>query len=101
MKQNTNQLLVSAAVAGILGVSSALLSGTSAMADDDTSASGHCVGANACKGKGGCAQPGQNECAGKNGCKGKSFVEKTKAECDKLSKKTKKVHFEAMKKNEE
>lgn len=94
MKKIKGQFLLNAAVAGILGASSALVVSSPALADDDASTKGHCVGANACKGKSGCAQTGQNDCAGKNGCKGKGYVEKTKAECDKMAKKNKKVHFE-------
>lgn len=45
---------------------------------------GHCVGANACKGQGGC-KSASNACKGQNGCKGQGFVELTKAECDKMS----------------
>ena len=44
---------------------------------------GHCVGANACKGKSAC-KTASNECAGLNACKGKGYLEMTKAECDKV-----------------
>lgn len=87
----TNPFLLKAAIAGL--VSAAALVTVPAYAAGD-SEKGHCVGANACKGKGGCKQVGQNECAGKNGCKGKGFVEKTKAECDKLAKKNPSIRFE-------
>jgi hypothetical protein len=41
-----------------------------------------CVGANECKGKGGC-KSAMNDCKGKNACKGKGFVEtKDAKECD-------------------
>lgn len=89
-----SQFLMRAAVAGIIGASTIGLSSTAAAADD-VSAKGHCVGANACKGQGGCKQEGNNECAGKNGCGGKGFLEKTKAECDALAKKNKKIYFQA------
>ena len=46
-------------------------------------AKGHCVGANACKGKGACKTAG-NACAGQNACKGKGMSEMTKAECEKI-----------------
>ncbi len=46
-------------------------------------AKGHCVGANACKGKGAC-KSASNACAGQNACKGKSFTEMTKDECAKV-----------------
>ena len=40
-----------------------------------------CVGANECKGKGGC-KSAMNDCKGKNACKGKGFVEtKDEKEC--------------------
>ncbi len=44
---------------------------------------GHCVGANACKGKSAC-KTAANDCAGKNACKGKGFLSMTKAECDEI-----------------
>ena len=41
-----------------------------------------CVGANECKGKGGC-KSAMNDCKGKNACKGKGFVEtKDAKECE-------------------
>jgi uncharacterized membrane protein len=46
-------------------------------------AKGHCVGGNACKGKGAC-KGASNACAGQNACKGKSFTETTKDECAKI-----------------
>lgn len=45
---------------------------------------GHCMGANACKGQGGC-KTANNACKGQNGCKGTGFMEMTKAECDKAA----------------
>lgn len=91
-KNNQNRLLVNAALAGIIAAS--LGAASNAFAEDKPTDKGHCVGANACKGKGGCAQEGMNSCKGKNGCKGKGFVEKTRAECEKLAKKDKSVKFE-------
>lgn len=96
MTKNKSRFLIRAAVAGIIGASTFGLSST-ALAADDASAKGHCIGANSCKGKGGCKQEGKNECAGKNGCGGKGFLEKTKAECDALAKKNKKIVFQAAK----
>lgn len=96
MSNNKSQFLIRAAIAGIIGASTIGLSSI-ALAADDAGAKGHCVGANSCKGKGGCKQEGKNECAGKNGCGGKGFLEKTKAECDALAKKNKKIHFEISK----
>jgi uncharacterized membrane protein len=89
MKKN----LLGAAVAGILGASMVAASST-ALAADQAGEKGRCVGANACKGKGACAVKGQNDCAGKNSCKGKAFTMMTKAECDALAAKNKKIHFE-------
>jgi len=92
-----SNLFLSAAVVGLLCAGTAQVSlANDAMVAGNTK--GHCVGANACKGHGGCKQEGKNECGGKNGCKGKGFVEKTKAECDALSMKDKSVKFEMAKK---
>lgn len=71
-----------------LAATAALMMLTGAVAanaagDAAADAKGHCVGANACKGKSGC-KTATNECAGQNSCKGKGFLEKTKAECDKI-----------------
>ena len=46
-------------------------------------AKGHCVGANACKGKGAC-KSASNDCKGHNACKGKGFLVMTKSACDKI-----------------
>lgn len=97
MKANKNSVVLGAALAGIFAASS-FITTASALAADKSVDKGHCVGANACKGKGGCAQEGANSCKGQNGCKGKGFVEKTKAQCDTLAKKDSTVHFEEAKK---
>lgn len=89
-----NNQLLNAALAGIIAAGTLGVSSI-ALAEGKPSDKGHCVGANACKGKGGCAQEGQNSCKGHNGCKGKGFVEKTRAECEMLAKKDKSVKFEA------
>ncbi len=44
---------------------------------------GHCVGANACKGKSAC-KTADNKCAGHNACKGKGFTVTTEEECAKI-----------------
>lgn len=88
-----NSILMKAAVAGLIGAAAMII--VPAHAEADAGAKGHCVGANACKGKTGCKQEGKNDCAGKNGCKGKGFVEKTKAQCDEIAKKNKNVSFES------
>jgi hypothetical protein len=51
------------------------------MAADE--AKGHCVGANACKGKSAC-KTATSACGGKNACKGQGFTEATAAECAKV-----------------
>lgn len=61
-----------------------LLSGTTAgsvSAANDVK--GHCIGANACAGKGAC-KGAKNECGGHNKCKGQGFLKMTKAECEAL-----------------
>lgn len=93
MKNHQNRLLVHAALAGIVAAASF---GTSvALAEDHGSEKGRCIGANSCKGKSACAQEGKNSCSGQNGCSGKGFLEKTKAECEKLAKKDPHVKFVA------
>ena len=44
---------------------------------------GHCMGANACKGKSDC-KTAKNDCGGLNACKGQGYLEMTKEECDKI-----------------
>ena len=46
-------------------------------------AKGHCMGANACKGKSDC-KTAKNDCSGSNACKGQRYLEMTKEECDKI-----------------
>lgn len=86
MKKN-NTVLLTAAVAGIMGAT--IATANIAQADD-----GHCMGANACKGKSAC-KTAKNDCAGKNGCKGSGFTASSKEDCDKMAKKNHKVKFEA------
>lgn len=87
-----NNVLVTAAIAGILG---AATFGAPALAADDAKAvKGKCIGANACKGKSACGTAA-NACHGQNACKGKGYLNTTKAECEKLMKKDPKVKFEA------
>lgn len=61
-------------------------------------AKGHCVGANACKGKSAC-KTAKNECNGHNACKGQGYTESTKAECETLMKDNKDIKFEEPKKS--
>lgn len=86
---NSNKLLVAAAMMGIIGAGMTASSTASAAAEK-----GHCMAANACKGKSAC-KTDASSCKGQNGCKGQGFTETTKAKCDKLAKKNKAVHFEA------
>ena len=67
-----------AAAAALLIAGTAISAPMQTAADD---AKGHCMGANACKGKSAC-KTADNACAGQNACKGKGFTEMTKAECD-------------------
>ena len=85
--------LMNAAVAGLLGAAVMTVVPAHA-ADGAADAKGHCVGANACKGKGGCKQA-SNDCKGQNACKGQSFLKTTQAKCDKMAKKNKAITFEA------
>jgi hypothetical protein len=68
-----------AAAAAALIISGALA--PAAQAADE--GKGHCVGANACKGKSDC-KTASNECKGQNACKGKGFLAMTKADCDQV-----------------
>lgn len=78
MKMNSKSGATLAATAAALLFSGAVVtSGVHAASD----AKGHCIGANACAGKGKC-KTAKNECGGKNKCKGQGFLEMTKAECD-------------------
>jgi hypothetical protein len=70
-----------AAAAAALLIAGTAVSAPMQVAVDD--AKGHCVGANACKGKSAC-KTATSECAGHNACKGKGFVEMTKEECEKV-----------------
>lgn len=78
MKMSSKSGAALAATAAALLMSGAVGVSTSMAAAD---AKGHCVGANACGGKGAC-KTAKNECKGHNKCKGQGFLEMTKAECD-------------------
>lgn len=75
----TSGAAIAAAAAALL-IAGTAISAPAFAAED---AKGHCMGANACKGKSAC-KTATNECAGQNACKGKGFVEMTKAECEKI-----------------
>ncbi|MEQ1717591.1 MAG: hypothetical protein ABL907_16705 [Hyphomicrobium sp.] len=77
MKMSPKSGAALAATAAALLFSGALVNAPVGAAD----AKGHCIGANACGGKGAC-KTAKNECGGKNKCKGQGFLEMTKAECD-------------------
>jgi hypothetical protein len=81
MKIDVNSGAAIAAAAAALLIAGTAISAPVQIAADD--AKGHCVGANACKGKSAC-KTATSECAGHNACKGKGFVEMTKEECDKV-----------------
>jgi uncharacterized membrane protein len=76
MKLNLRSGATIAITAAALIISGAPLIGA-AHAED---AKGHCQGANACKGKGGC-KTAKNDCKGHNGCKGQGWVSMTEDEC--------------------
>ena len=82
MKTNA-QLLLSAAVAGIVGAG--IVAGSPGQVRADTSdpdTAVKCYGINTCKGKGSCAILGFNTCKQQNSCKGKGFViKKDEAAC--------------------
>lgn len=71
---------IAAAAASLLLAGALGASANTQVADDPV---GHCMGANACKGKGAC-KTASNDCKGHNACKGKGFLEMTKSECEKI-----------------
>ena len=81
MKIDINSGAAIAAAAAALLIAGTAISAPVQFAADD--AMGHCVGANACKGKSAC-KSASNDCKGLNACKGKGFVEMTKADCAKV-----------------
>jgi hypothetical protein len=74
----TSGAAIAAAAAALLIAGTAISAPMQTAADD---AKGHCMGANACKGKSAC-KTADNACGGQNACKGKGFTEMTKEECD-------------------
>jgi len=83
MNKTTN-LLVGAAIAGILSAS-----GAGVLDAKPKQAKGECHGINGCKGQGDCGGKGYS-CAGQNSCKGKGWLSMTEKEC-----KDKKGEFKA------
>lgn len=81
MSNTKNKVLLSAAIAGIIGAGATAASSTLALAKDKADGKKvHCYGVNSCKGESAC-NTSQNSCKGMNSCKGKGFLEMTKAEC--------------------
>ncbi len=82
--KTSNKVLLSAAVAGLLGVG---LAGTSAAKDKDAKmkvkkvAVFPCYGVNSCKGKSACNTAGNNNCKGMNSCKGQGMLLMPKESC--------------------
>lgn len=85
MQKSRQQLLILAAIAGMVTASAAISQPAIAKGDAQV---GKCTGANACKGKSDCSTA-KNECAGQNSCKGQGFVKATAKACKKLAKKHK------------
>src|ERR1700753_1098899 len=84
--KNTSQILMTAAIAGILGASAGV---PTAMArTDEAGSKGRCMGANSCKGTSAC-KTAKNECSGQNGCKSQGFLEMSKEDCMKARKQAK------------
>lgn len=82
MKSTRSQLLLSAAVAGMIGAGAIVLATDSSLAASKSKETQvKCYGLNSCKGKGSCAIAGLNTCKGHNSCKGKGFSMMTKAQC--------------------
>ena len=69
-----------AAAAATLFVAAPLVANAGAH-EGGAEATGHCVGANSCKGTSACATA-NSSCKGQNSCKGQGFTVTTKAECD-------------------
>ncbi len=82
-----NSKLLTAAVAGLMGLSAlAAVAEDSAPAKTKTAkpnkdANVHCYGVNKCKAMGKCAQPGHG-CAGANSCKGQGWLPMPKSSCE-------------------
>ncbi len=66
--------LIAALAAGFFGAGAPLV----ASAAD--SATVHCQGVNACRGKSACSSA-SNGCSGQNGCKGKGWIELSEKDC--------------------
>jgi uncharacterized membrane protein len=78
MKPNSKNVLLAAAVAGLMMASHAVAADNNAKTGEQTKVK--CYGVNACKGHGACGGAGHG-CAGKNACKGQGFIETTPDDC--------------------
>ena len=81
MKIDVNSGAAIAAAAAALLIAGTAVSAPMQIAAEG--AMGHCVGANACKGKTAC-KTANNACKGQNACKGKGFLALTAEECAKI-----------------
>jgi hypothetical protein len=81
MKIDVNSGAAIAAAAAALLIAGSAVSAPMQMAAEG--GQGHCVGANACKGKTAC-KTASNACKGQNACKGKGFLVMTQEECAKI-----------------
>jgi uncharacterized membrane protein len=81
---NEKSKLLTAAVAGLMGLSAIAVAGDKAAKSEkkaDKDANVHCFGVNKCKGLGKCSQPGHG-CAGANSCKGQGWLPMPKSSCE-------------------
>lgn len=81
-KNRRNGALLAAAAAALFVTMPTVVS--AADAAEAAESTGHCVGANSCKGQSACATA-NSSCKGQNSCKGSGFTVTTKAECDAAS----------------
>lgn len=79
-KERLSGMTLAAAAAALFATAplTAIAGGHSGGAE---AATGHCMGANACKGQSACATA-NTSCKGQNGCKGQGFTVTTEAECE-------------------
>jgi hypothetical protein len=77
-KDNCKGAILAAAAAALFIASPVAVYAAS---HSEAAPTGHCVGANSCKGTSACATA-NSSCKGQNSCKGQGFTETTKAACD-------------------
>lgn len=88
-----SNLILAAAMTGIIGAAVQMAVPSKAIADDN----GKCWGANSCKATGDCgAKDKSHACSGKNQCKGKGWKKMSEADCKKAAaaNKDKKIKIE-------